>query len=329
MLKRVAKIIPSKPPCQKEFLGVINNALNPFWVQANLLICFILPGVTGICQFPNMYKVTAPGNWLKYSICSLYRRVVLFCKSVYFVLSILLHYAVYFFSQTLIYCSLGFPLFLPSKPPDMISVERFVFNDFQTNTYILNAGGADCIVVDCACQHPQEWMQLQSFLDQRKWKPNLAVHTHCHVDHMIGHHYLVDHYNLGYKVHSASGLFLSMAREFASVFGITLAKVYEPEGFLEDGDILHLGLHTLRVLYTPGHADGSVCFYCEEEGFLIAGDVLFRDSIGRTDLPTGNYDRLKDSITRVLFTLPSETIVYPGHGPSTTIGYEKSNNPFL
>lgn len=211
----------------------------------------------------------------------------------------------------------------------MIKIDRFVFNGFQANTYILSNGPGDCIVVDCACQSPKEWETLQDFFTRNNLRPTESLHTHFHVDHMIGYPYLREHYGLEYKVHPASRLFIDLAPEFASVFGIRLGEVFQPGSFLADGDIIRLGDATIKVLYTPGHADGSVCFYAEADGFIISGDVLFRDSIGRTDLPTGNYDRLKDSITRILFTLPGETVVYPGHGPATTIEHEKNHNPFL
>ena len=211
----------------------------------------------------------------------------------------------------------------------MLNINRFVFNDFQTNTYILDTGGSECLVIDCACQYDHEWDTLKKFLNEKGLRPMDSIHTHFHVDHMIGYHYLFEEYGIGYKVHPASRLFIDLAAEFASVFGIRLGKVYEPTAFLEEGDIIRLNDVAFKVIYTPGHADGSVCFYCQEENVIFTGDVLFRDSIGRSDLPTGNYDKLKDSILRKLFVLPPDTVVYPGHGPSTTLGYEMQNNPFV
>jgi glyoxylase-like metal-dependent hydrolase (beta-lactamase superfamily II) len=124
-------------------------------------------------------------------------------------------------------------------------------------------------------------------------------------------------------------MFWETASEFGSVFGIKVENMITPVNFIEEGDILHYGNSSLEVLYTPGHADGSVCLVNHTDRYVIAGDVLFRDSIGRTDLPTGNFDILYKSITTKLFTLPDDYVVYPGHGPETTIGYEKQNNPFL
>lgn len=211
----------------------------------------------------------------------------------------------------------------------MLNVHRFVFNDFQVNTYVLDAGGDECLIIDCGCQYPNEWATLQKFLVDRALKPRESVHTHFHIDHMIGYRYLFREYGIGYRVHPDSRLFIDLAAEFASVFGIQLGKVYQPSGFLLEGDLLRLADVEFEVIYTPGHADGSVCLYSRKEGVIFTGDVLFRDSIGRSDLPTGNFDKLKDSIVRKLFLLPPDTIVYPGHGPSTTIGYEIANNPFI
>lgn len=211
----------------------------------------------------------------------------------------------------------------------MLNITRFVFNDFQVNTYVLDAGGEDCLIVDCGCQYPREWEELRNFLNEKKLRPIESLHTHFHVDHMIGYRFLKDEYNIGYRVHPASRLFIDLAAEFASVFNIHLDKVYEPSGFLSEGEIIQLGDVGLQVIYTPGHADGSVCLYAPTEGVIFTGDVLFRDSIGRSDLPTGNYDQLKENILKKLFVLPPDTVVYPGHGPTTTIGYEMQNNPFI
>lgn len=211
----------------------------------------------------------------------------------------------------------------------MLNITKFVFNDFQVNTYVLDNGGEECLIIDCGCQTLKEWEELRNFLQTQKLQPLESLHTHFHVDHMLGYRFLREEYNIGYRVHPASRLFIELAAEFASVFGIHLDKVHQPTGFLSEGEIIHLGDVDLQVIYTPGHADGSVCFYAPKAGVIFTGDVLFRDSIGRSDLPTGDYDKLKQSIKNKLFNLPPDTIVYPGHGPTTTIGYEMQNNPFL
>jgi glyoxylase-like metal-dependent hydrolase (beta-lactamase superfamily II) len=124
-------------------------------------------------------------------------------------------------------------------------------------------------------------------------------------------------------------MFWETAAEFGAVFGIKIENLIIPKDFIEEGDIITYGKSSVEVLNTPGHADGSICLVNHAERYVVSGDVLFRDSIGRTDLPTGNFDTLYNSITTKLFSLPDDYTVYPGHGPETTIGYEKLNNPFL
>jgi len=155
------------------------------------------------------------------------------------------------------------------------------------------------------------------------------INTHAHIDHILGNTFVCEKYNLKPEAHIAGLKFYEIAPASGSVFGISVGKVIMPVDFLKEGDIVKIGNFSLKVLYTPGHADGSICLVNEEGSFVITGDVLFRESIGRTDLPTGNLDKLLESIRLKLFTLPDQYIVYPGHGPTTTIGFEKRNNPFI
>jgi glyoxylase-like metal-dependent hydrolase (beta-lactamase superfamily II) len=155
------------------------------------------------------------------------------------------------------------------------------------------------------------------------------VNTHFHIDHIVGNTFVCNTFNLKPQCHKESKLFWRTASEFGSVFGMKVENLIIPTDFVEEGDKITYGNSFLEVLYTPGHADGSICLVNHAERYVISGDVLFRDSIGRSDLPTGNFDILYQSITQKLFTLPDDYTVYPGHGPKTTIGYEKQNNPFL
>lgn len=211
----------------------------------------------------------------------------------------------------------------------MITVKTFVFNDFQTNTYVVSNSQQQCVIIDCACQNVKEWQQLKDWLNKNQLKPVHVLLTHCHVDHVLGCHYLLNEYGIGYKTHPASKLFIDLASEFSSVLKLPLEKIFPPEAYINEGDSIQIPGLMLKVIYTPGHADGSVCFYSEQEGIIFSGDVLFKDSIGRSDLPTGNFEKLKTSILEKLFVLPDDTVVYPGHGPTTTIGYERRNNPFI
>ena len=211
----------------------------------------------------------------------------------------------------------------------MISVERFVFNAFAVNTFLLYDDSGECIIIDAGCYEEKEKKEVKDFLENNKLRLVRNVNTHCHIDHILGNGFIAETFGIFPEYHKASIPFFFTAKEIATSFGYKLNHIPEPKGYLDEGHSVTFGRSKLEVLYTPGHADGSVCFYSREQGFVITGDVLFRDTIGRTDLPTGDFNLLMSSIHEKLFTLPDETIVYPGHGPETTIGYEKINNPFI
>jgi hydroxyacylglutathione hydrolase len=208
-------------------------------------------------------------------------------------------------------------------------VSRFVFNSFGVNTYILIDDSGKCLVVDPACQYHGEETELLGFITGNNLSPVGIVNTHFHVDHIVGNTFICEAFNLKPQCHKNSKILWETAVEFGSVFGLNLKNLIIPVDFINEGDRISYGNSSVEVLYTPGHADGSICLVNHAGRYVIAGDVLFRDSIGRTDLPTGNFDVLYQSITTKLFTLPDDYTVYPGHGPETTIGYEKMNNPFL
>jgi hydroxyacylglutathione hydrolase len=208
-------------------------------------------------------------------------------------------------------------------------LQRFVFNSFGVNTYVLSDDTGKCLVIDPACQSKQEESQLAAYITGNNLEPVGMVNTHFHIDHIVGNTFIFNAFNLRPQCHKSSKMFWETATEFGSVFGLKVENVIIPTDFISEGDCISFGNSFVDVLYTPGHADGSVCLVNHAERYVIAGDVLFRDSIGRTDLPTGNFDVLHQSITTKLFTLPDDYTVYPGHGPETTIGYEKMNNPFI
>jgi hydroxyacylglutathione hydrolase len=198
-------------------------------------------------------------------------------------------------------------------------ISRFVFNSFGVNTYVLIDGTGKCLIIDPACQSRQEESALANFITSNSLQPVGMINTHFHVDHIIGNTFVCNLFNLKPQCHKNCKIFWETAAEFGSVFGIKVENLIIPYNFIEEGDVIGFGNSSVQVLYTPGHADGSVCLVNQAE----------RDSIGRTDLPTGNFDVLYESITTKLFTLPDDYVVYPGHGLETTIGYEKRNNPFL
>jgi len=211
----------------------------------------------------------------------------------------------------------------------MLQIKKFVFNPFQVNAYVLYDESGECVLIDPAVSSDAETQALEAFIAENKLQPVLLINTHSHIDHLLGNDKISTKYGLKLAAHPAGQPFIDRAHDSAERFGLSLAGTKKIDMFLEDGQEIHFGNSRLKVMYTPGHADGSICLYAEEAGIVISGDVLFKDSIGRTDLPTGDYDLLQKSIWGKLFTLPDETVVYPGHGPETTIGSEKVNNPFV
>lgn len=211
----------------------------------------------------------------------------------------------------------------------MITIEKFVFNPFQENTYIVYDETKDCIIIDPGCYDSYEQKHLAQLVKSFDLKPVCLINTHCHVDHILGNNYVVAKYDLQQCIHKAGLGFLRDAHKHAGMYGIDMEPLAGPVKFLEEGDTVGLGNSGLEVLYTPGHADGSICLLSRNDRFVITGDVLFRDSIGRTDFPTGDFDLLMQSIRDKLFILGDDFTVYPGHGPETTIGHEKVNNPFV
>lgn len=211
----------------------------------------------------------------------------------------------------------------------MITVKTFVFNSFSVNSFVISDQDGNCVIIDPGCENIQEQQKLSGYIDENQLRPLALINTHFHVDHILGNHFACESFGLKPTGHSGSKMFWETAREFGSVFNLKVEEIVKPEIFVEDGDVLKFGGIALEVRYTPGHANGSICLVNHEQKFVIAGDVLFYGSIGRTDLPTGDFDILMESIQQKLFTLPDDYTVYPGHGPKTSIGYEKMSNPFL
>lgn len=211
----------------------------------------------------------------------------------------------------------------------MISIKVFQFNPFGENTYVLYNESGQCLIVDPGCYTEDERQQLTNFIENKKLSPVAVVNTHTHVDHILGNNFLYRRYGLKPLIHPKAEVFLKSAPEHASIFGIEAERMVLPEKFLEENDQLQLGDDVLDIVYTPGHADGSICIINHAGRFVLTGDVLFSGSIGRTDLPTGDFDILADSIHQKLYTLPEDYLVYPGHGPATSIGEEKHTNPYV
>jgi hydroxyacylglutathione hydrolase len=211
----------------------------------------------------------------------------------------------------------------------MINVKIFPFNPLQENTYILYNDLGHSIIVDPGCYTQDERDILTEFIHQNRLSPTMLVNTHCHLDHVFGNRFIAEKYGLELKIHPGEKKVLEMAPTSGLMWNLPFDNYEENIHDLIPGTFLNLGDDQLEVLFMPGHSPASVGFYAKESGFVIAGDVLFRESVGRTDLPGGNPDILLKSIREQLYVLPDETIVYSGHGRPTTIGYEKRNNPFV
>lgn len=212
----------------------------------------------------------------------------------------------------------------------MTLVAAFTFNPFQENTYILYDDTKECIIIDPGCFDKDEKLELAGFIEQNGLKPVRLMNTHCHIDHIFGNHFIIEKYNLSLEIHQGELPVLNAVHQVSMMYGIPFDDpIPVVDKFIKEGEIIQFGNSKLESIFTPGHSPASLSFYCKEAGFIIAGDVLFYGSIGRTDLPGGDYNTLISSIKDKLFPLGDNIEVYPGHGPKTTIGFEKRTNPFL
>lgn len=212
----------------------------------------------------------------------------------------------------------------------MTQVHTFEFNPFAENTYIIYDETGACVIIDPGCYTARERTRLQAFIEEHQLRPVRHINTHCHLDHVFGNAFVHRTWGLGLEIHPNEVPLLDRFQAVCQMYGIPGTEPPPPAAaFIEAGAQISFGNTLLEALLTPGHSPGSLSFYCRAAGFIIAGDVLFYESIGRTDLPGGNHAQLLDSIRTQLFVLPGETLVYPGHGPTTTIRHEKEYNPFF
>lgn len=211
----------------------------------------------------------------------------------------------------------------------MAKLKAFVFNPFQENTFVLYDDSNECIVVDAGCYTREEEQVLARFIEENGLTLKLAVCTHGHVDHILGNAFIKSHFGVDIAANPLDASLIESAVSHASLYGFTLDRVPSIDRSLNHGDEVRFGNTVLKVIHTPGHTQGGICFLSQADGFILVGDTLFRGSIGRTDLPGGSYDQLIDSIENQLMTLEPNLKAYPGHGEPTTIGWEKHNNPFF
>lgn len=208
-------------------------------------------------------------------------------------------------------------------------VQKFTFNPIQENMYIIYDDTKECIIIDPGCYFHHEREELKQFISENKLTPVKLINTHCHLDHICGNKFVADTWNLKLEASLLDAYNLPRSVEAGKMYNMPIEPSPDIEIDLKEGDVITWGKSSLSILFTPGHSAGSLSFYNKENNILIAGDVLFRMSIGRTDLPGGDFDTLINTIKTKLFVLPKDTIVYSGHGEETTIGYEMKNNPFL
>ena len=211
----------------------------------------------------------------------------------------------------------------------MLKLKTFEFSPIQENTYILYNEFNDCIIIDPGCYFEEERQALSTFIGQNGLHPKLLLNTHCHLDHVFGNKFVAEKYGLTLHLHEGELPVLQFAPTSGLMYNMPFDNYAGEFVFLQPGEKVSLGKDELDILFTPGHSPASVSFYSKEDGFVIAGDVLFKQSIGRTDLPGGNFDTLIKSIKTELLVLPDATIVYSGHGEATSIGAEKKGNPYL
>jgi glyoxylase-like metal-dependent hydrolase (beta-lactamase superfamily II) len=211
-----------------------------------------------------------------------------------------------------------------------MKVKRFVFNPFQENTFVLYDESKECVIIDPGCYEKAEEEELENFISENGLKPVALLNTHCHIDHILGNQFVAEKWGVDLQMHKDDLPLLENAEQVSNMYGLQNYNGSPfPKHFLKDGDNFSFGESKLDVIFTPGHAPGHICFYSEQDYFIISGDVIFQMSIGRTDLPFGDYDTLINSITEKIFPLPGQTQIHCGHGPSTVLNYEREHNPFL
>ena len=211
----------------------------------------------------------------------------------------------------------------------MLSIEPLVFNSFQVNTYLIRNEKGDCMVIDPAFYSPDEIKSFDRYITSKGLTVIGQLNTHCHVDHVLGVKHMQTTYKCPLRAHPDELSLLHNEPLMGEMFGLQVEALSGIDKPISDGEIIAVGEDSLRAILVPGHSPGSLSFYAAEAEFVVTGDALFQGSIGRTDLPGGDYDTLISSIHNRLLTLPPGTTVYPGHGDPTTIGEEASSNPFL
>lgn len=213
----------------------------------------------------------------------------------------------------------------------MLTIKTFPFNLLQENTYVVSDETRDCVIIDCGAYYDDERKAITDYISTQGLNPCRLLATHGHWDHNLGIDTIYQTYGLQVEAAKEDEFIITdIPRNFQSIIGAPLRREYPAVGrFFAPNEVIRFGNHSLQVLKTPGHSPGSVVFYCAEEHTAFTGDTLFRMSVGRTDFEGGSYEDLMNSLANVLAKLPDETTILPGHGPQSTIGYEKKYNPYM
>jgi hydroxyacylglutathione hydrolase len=211
----------------------------------------------------------------------------------------------------------------------MLQLQSFAFNPFQENTFVVyDDTSMEGVIIDPGNYEPEENYELADFIKTNKVQVKMLLNTHCHIDHVLGNYFVKETYKVELYIHRKEEAPLLAVKSYAPSYGMFKYSATAPDKFLEEGDHVKFGNLVADVLFVPGHSPGHIAFHFAKEKVLMGGDVLFYNSIGRTDLPGGNHQTLIESIQKKIFTLPDDTVVYPGHGPETNVGFEKRTNPF-
>lgn len=211
----------------------------------------------------------------------------------------------------------------------MIQIKTFVFNPFQENTYLVSDESNQCIIIDPGCYFEQEQDEIVDFIANNKLEPKYIIHTHGHIDHALGTDFIKEKYQIKGVMHKQDMEVYRRIADFGLNIGLETKQPSDPELFVNEGDTIEFGNTAFDVFHVPGHSQGSIALHNKKEKTLFPGDVLFKLGIGRTDLFGGDHATLIECIRDKLLTLDGDTVVYPGHGETTTIKEEKNNNPLL
>jgi hydroxyacylglutathione hydrolase len=212
----------------------------------------------------------------------------------------------------------------------MVKIEKFVFNPFNENTFIVwDENTKDCAIIDPGCSNESEENELSGFIRKNVLVPKYLINTHCHLDHIWGCRFVKEKYDAEYLIPEDDLILLKNAVSQADMYNVRFTEPPSPDNFISEKLEIFIGGSAIKFLYTPGHTPGEFCLYFPNENICIVGDVIFKDSIGRTDLWGGDYETLINSIMTKLLSLNDDVIIYPGHGENSTIGRERALNPFL